>query len=384
MFGPVEGPTSSGRLSAARPRWPDRDWLHAEARPTRWRWRWKQLQLIQRRPPSLGARTVEASASGSPDVALARARAAGADLERPHAVVHAEPCGGASRRKPAPVAPRGPARNGTRRHTAPRGRPRAGAPDRRPPREPCECHVRAARRQRLEQVAHEVLGGQALDQLGLLQRHRHLVGDRVQQPVAVRAAARADAQPAQLLVARRQDDDVISTRGPSAGSQETKLEPSALGSSRWSSQRAAPSIVRTPPQTTRTATRAPPPPRSQWTTATTTSAHPRAGAPPRTAARSRSRPTRATTRARGRPVSPRRTRAGPRCAARSRRSRRPSARAIGTATIDWKRSSSSSGTYLKRGSAIAFSRMNAGRLLRATQPVSPSPSPIDTAPDRPA
>ena len=45
---------------------------------------------------------------------------------------------------------------------------------------------------------------------------------------------------------------------------------------------------------------------------------------------------------------------------------------IGTATIDWKRSSSSSGTNFIRGSSIAPSRMNSGVRCRATHPVSPS------------
>ena len=44
---------------------------------------------------------------------------------------------------------------------------------------------------------------------------------------------------------------------------------------------------------------------------------------------------------------------------------------IGTATIDWKRSSSRSGTYFIRGSAIALSRMNSGCRWRATHPVEP-------------
>ena len=55
---------------------------------------------------------------------------------------------------------------------------------------------------------------------------------------------------------------------------------------------------------------------------------------------------------------------------------------IGTATIDWKRSSSISGTYFMRGSASAFSRMKAGVLVRATQPVRPSSSPQDRFPTR--
>ena len=53
---------------------------------------------------------------------------------------------------------------------------------------------------------------------------------------------------------------------------------------------------------------------------------------------------------------------------------------MGTATIDWKRSSSSSGTYFIRGSAIAFSRMNSGVPWRATHPASPSSSRIWTSP----
>ena len=63
---------------------------------------------------------------------------------------------------------------------------------------------------------------------------------------------------------------------------------------------------------------------------------------------------------------------GLRCGARSRRSCRPARDRIGTATIDWKRSSSSSGTNFIRGSSIALSRMNSGVRWRATQPVSPS------------
>ena len=45
---------------------------------------------------------------------------------------------------------------------------------------------------------------------------------------------------------------------------------------------------------------------------------------------------------------------------------------MGTAAIDWKDSSSSSGTYFMRGSCIARSRMNSGRRWRATQPARPS------------
>jgi len=58
----------------------------------------------------------------------------------------------------------------------------------------------------------------------------------------------------------------------------------------------------------------------------------------------------------------------------------PARARIGTATIDWKRSSSSSGKNFVRGSAIALSRMNSGVLWRATQPVSPSSSRICTTP----
>src|SRR4051812_31195262 len=60
----------------------------------------------------------------------------------------------------------------------------------------------------------------------------------------------------------------------------------------------------------------------------------------------------------------------------------PERAGIGTATIDWKRSSSISGTYFMRGSVIACSRMNSGVPLRATQPASPSSRPISTCPTR--
>ena len=50
----------------------------------------------------------------------------------------------------------------------------------------------------------------------------------------------------------------------------------------------------------------------------------------------------------------------------------PARERIGTAAIDWKRSSWSSGTYFIRGSSIAWSRMNSGVRWRATQPVRPS------------
>ena len=53
---------------------------------------------------------------------------------------------------------------------------------------------------------------------------------------------------------------------------------------------------------------------------------------------------------------------------------------MGTATIDWNCSSSSSGTYFMRGSERAASRMNAGSPVRATQPVSPSSRANSTLP----
>jgi hypothetical protein len=46
---------------------------------------------------------------------------------------------------------------------------------------------------------------------------------------------------------------------------------------------------------------------------------------------------------------------------------------IGIATRDWNRSSSSSGTYLTRGSSSAFSRMNADSRCSIAHHASPSP-----------
>ena len=60
----------------------------------------------------------------------------------------------------------------------------------------------------------------------------------------------------------------------------------------------------------------------------------------------------------------------------------PSRASTGTATIDWNRSSSSSGTYFMRGSSSALSRMNSGVFVRATQPVSPSSTPQPSVPTR--
>ena len=60
----------------------------------------------------------------------------------------------------------------------------------------------------------------------------------------------------------------------------------------------------------------------------------------------------------------------------------PERAGTGTATIDWKCSSSISGTYFMRGSVSASSRMNAGALVRATQPVRPSSTPHSSRPTR--
>ena len=58
----------------------------------------------------------------------------------------------------------------------------------------------------------------------------------------------------------------------------------------------------------------------------------------------------------------------------------PERAGTGTATIDWKCSSSSSGTYFMRGSDSASSRMKAALPVRATQPVRPSSSANSTLP----
>ena len=51
----------------------------------------------------------------------------------------------------------------------------------------------------------------------------------------------------------------------------------------------------------------------------------------------------------------------------------PSRAAIGTLSSDWKRSSSSSGTYTTRGSSSRLSGMNAGSLRSAAHQASPLP-----------
>src|SRR3954454_4776891 len=87
------GDEEMGRLSVAAGGGPDRDWLlHAVANQVAVAL--KKAELIERLTAENLVRDLfEALASGSPDVAAARARAAGADLDRPHAVVHAEPAG---------------------------------------------------------------------------------------------------------------------------------------------------------------------------------------------------------------------------------------------------------------------------------------------------
>jgi GAF domain-containing protein len=91
------GDEELGRLSVGPGGGPDRDWLlHAVANQVAVAL--KKAELIERLTAENLVRDLfEALASGSPDVALARARAAGADLDRPHAVVHAEPAAVAAR-----------------------------------------------------------------------------------------------------------------------------------------------------------------------------------------------------------------------------------------------------------------------------------------------
>ena len=123
---------------------------------------------------------------------------------------------------------------------------------------------------------------------------------------------------------------------------------------------------------------APPPIAAQLDSA---SAPPRGGGCPRTAARSRSRP---PTSADG--VREERQRALLELARRDgvqhdHAERAPERAGIGTATIDWKRSSSSSGTYFMRGSASACSRMNSGR-CRCAPPSRRAPRRARTRPGR--
>ena len=58
----------------------------------------------------------------------------------------------------------------------------------------------------------------------------------------------------------------------------------------------------------------------------------------------------------------------------------PARSVIGTAAIDCQRSSSSSAKYFMRGSCSASSRISAASFVRATQPVTPSSSPIPMRP----
>ena len=93
------GDEELGRLSvAAGAAVPERDWLlHAVANQVALAL--KKAELIERLTAENLVRDLfEALASGSREVAAARARAAGADLDRPHVVVHAEPAEGASGR----------------------------------------------------------------------------------------------------------------------------------------------------------------------------------------------------------------------------------------------------------------------------------------------
>jgi GAF domain-containing protein len=88
------GDEEIGRLSVGPGGGADRDWLlHAVANQVALAL--KKAELIERLTAENLVRDLfEALASGSPDVAAARARAAGADLDRPHVVVHAEPLEG--------------------------------------------------------------------------------------------------------------------------------------------------------------------------------------------------------------------------------------------------------------------------------------------------
>jgi putative methionine-R-sulfoxide reductase with GAF domain len=89
------GDEEVGRLSVGPGGGPDRDWLlHAVANQVALAL--KKAELIERLTAENLVRDLfEALASGSPDVAVARARAAGADLDRPHVVVHGESADGA-------------------------------------------------------------------------------------------------------------------------------------------------------------------------------------------------------------------------------------------------------------------------------------------------
>jgi GAF domain-containing protein len=93
------GDEELGRLSvAAGAAVPERDWLlHAVANQVALAL--KKAELIERLTAENLVRDLFAAlAGGSADVAVARARAAGADLDRPHVVVQAEPIEGAGGR----------------------------------------------------------------------------------------------------------------------------------------------------------------------------------------------------------------------------------------------------------------------------------------------
>ncbi len=186
----------------------------------------------------------------------------------------------------------------------------------------------AARGERLEEVAHEVLRGQALDQLGLLERERELPGDRVEQELGLRPGRRRDAEHADRLRARPQlDRRHAPERGGRAGRVGgDQLEPAAAGlvqvqlaalASEHLAQPAAGDAVEVLAPAHRRDLAADPRERGQ-----------RVHAPacllvePRVLDRARDQSGR---RARGRSARPRRTRAARPCAARARRARRPSA-----------------------------------------------------------
>ena len=100
----------------------------------------------------------------------------------------------------------------------------------------------------------------------------------------------------------------------------------------------------------------------------------RGAASPRKGGRSRSRPRRA--RRRSQRSRPRRRELARRLRVRRdrRRSTSPLVPEIGTERSDWNRSSSSSGTYLTRGSSSRFSRTKAGSRCSAAHHARPSPA----------
>jgi hypothetical protein len=85
--------------------------------------------------------------------------------------------------------------------------------------------VHGPSRERLEHVLDDVLGGEPLDQLGLLQSDRSLVGHGAQQLgvlLVERALVRHAAQEAELLVARRErrDQEVVLHRAGAPAAHE--------------------------------------------------------------------------------------------------------------------------------------------------------------------